>query len=301
MTFVLVVLLASLVLSAGVQGCGASQRALSARGLTHEVNSIYLSAVGGATRAGSGSDATRGLGCFGTPSSLSSELRTIVKPASGPAVDGDAATEAARLAGKHFPYSNSYCRARADRFLELRPVDCELAPFRAEPFLETIRGRRLVLWGDSVQRQFFTYLAVRLEELETSRPAELTTKAHYRRVGRGCAMRRTAHPVTGLQLNEPCFRVATDWSKHCHTYHGNATSLCFVRTDGDVVDDRCAPIFNNTVYIATPGNPSSLFPFHYPYHQATSSHHHYGNTIYMITGNCDDCIPVRIQVGLQFR
>jgi hypothetical protein len=102
----------------------------------------------------------------------------------------------------------------------------------------------VVFWGDSVQRQFFTYLSVRLQELASS-SHRITNEAHYQEVGGECRSKMYPFKETGVYMNEPCFDVKTDWSPHCHTYHGGKTSFCFVRADYDIVDTANVAFFND--------------------------------------------------------
>lgn len=62
------------------------------------------------------------------------------------------------------PYqSKSTCADKTEK-LHLVPDDCHLPMFNPETFLDEIRGRRMIFWGDSVMRQFFVYITLRLKE-----------------------------------------------------------------------------------------------------------------------------------------
>jgi hypothetical protein len=144
------------------------------------------------------------LRCYDTVESLSRELRSEVRP--GPREDDELDSEARKLRQNYMPYTNKYCKERDGRTLEIRPDGCLLEPFDPVQFLAKFRGRRLIIWGDSTQRQFFTYLSARLEEFASSK-ANISKKTHYATVGRGCKLSSVADRHTGLQLTEPCFTV----------------------------------------------------------------------------------------------
>jgi hypothetical protein len=62
-----------------------------------------------------------------------------------------------------FPYAaQGHCKL-LNFSLKLVPDDCELSDFEPLKLIELLRGHRLVFWGDSVTRQFFRYISLRLE------------------------------------------------------------------------------------------------------------------------------------------
>lgn len=143
--------------------------------------------------------------CYDTVDSLSTELPLEVRAAEREAsADGG---ERRTVSHFYIPYTNNYCKERDERTLELRPDGCLLEPFEPQMFLRMIRGRRLVIWGDSTQRQFFSYFTARLQPYAVN-DVEITHKTHYAHLDRGgCEETSRPDKYTGLRLNQPCFEV----------------------------------------------------------------------------------------------
>eukprot|EP00873_Tetraselmis_striata_P028071 jgi/Tetstr1/448335/TSEL_035619.t1 len=179
--------------------------------------------------------------CYDSVLSLRTELPLVVRPFTQEAGEDSEAIAAVR--DFHMPYTTKYCKERDQRMLELRPDGCLLDPFEPAELLRLIRGRRLVVWGDSTQRQFFSYLSARLEQHALGSP-NITMRAHYG-LTRGCEVLESPDRHTGVLLTRPCFEAArANWRKHCHNYPGG-TSLCFVRNDRHVVDPQNVVFYND--------------------------------------------------------
>ena len=95
--------------------------------------------------------------CYEGHNDLSREIRGTIRQ--GPALPEGFSEE--ELLG--FPYAkHGYC-ASLKTSLTLEPFDCDLPGFDPLELLEQIRGHRLIFWGDSIMRQFFSYVSLRLK------------------------------------------------------------------------------------------------------------------------------------------
>lgn len=179
-----------------------TQLLLLVRGASGEVTGLSVTSVEEAKR------------CYDSVASLRTEIRSevrAVKPDDGSS-DEFAAVEISREAKNirsfYMPYTNDYCKARDQQMLELRPEGCLLEPLDPEGFLRMIRGRRLIIWGDSTQRQFFSYFTARLEPFAVGE-ATVTKKTHYGKIERGGCKDffDSRDKYKGLRLSESCFKV----------------------------------------------------------------------------------------------
>lgn len=178
-------------------------------------------------------------------------LTSLVKEVHGEVVRGPGIVEAEDLSphdeSLRFPYSNQYCQLHRDRHLHVVPVGCSLQDFNPEKFLELIRGRRLVMWGDSVTRQFFMYLSIRLRG-HTESTAKVFKETHLPSVGGNCKMHSLPN-MDGVRLSRACFDAVAVWEHVCFTYHGNKTALCFVRADTDGESREPLPVLSGRLLI----------------------------------------------------
>ena len=96
--------------------------------------------------------------CYGGPEDLERDIAGSVE--FGPLPPGDRFPEE-RM--EDFPYASKLHCPTYNQSLQLVPDNCRLDVFQPELFLQQFKGRRLIFWGDSVMRQHFAYLILRLE------------------------------------------------------------------------------------------------------------------------------------------
>ena len=106
----------------------------------------------------SGEDNGRRPLCYSSPDDIGREISGSIENAPAPPPGETFSGEQLQ----RFPYvSAGYCRT-FNQPLQLVPTDCELPGFDPQQFIEQFRGHRLIFWGDSVTRQFFFYMLLRL-------------------------------------------------------------------------------------------------------------------------------------------
>lgn len=183
--------------------------------------------------------------CFAGPQDLGRPIPGSVQPALP--LPGISAQDADQLK-RRFPYTSltKNCAVEAGALKYVPDDDCELTDFDPEEFLQIIKGRRVVLWGDSVTLQFFTYLTIRLEKFRTRKPTdwgEHDTNKYPPADPENCNSHSEVED--GLRLDESCFDIwkgTLEELNVCHQYHDSVTSLCFVRADQELINE------NNVVY-----------------------------------------------------
>ncbi len=107
--------------------------------------------------------------CFASDKDIGREIRGSLKHVPPP--DGDGHFSYDDLSS--FPYaSQGHCAMlKSHAYLKLEPDDCKLPGFEPLELLEKLRGHRLVFWGDSVTRQFFSYVSLRLKRFVQRHPS----------------------------------------------------------------------------------------------------------------------------------
>jgi len=172
-----------------------------------------------------------------------------------------------KVSWEHDPYTDKsgdgYCDSLAG--LRFNPDRCDLEDFEVTDFLNKIAGRRLALLGCSMTRQFFHYLAGRLQDHRL--PGE-THKLDYGRLHykvNGCS-RKGAYSVStvlnytkfpkrypsGLHgvdfLTTSCFSAVYPEKRFCYTYKvpvsDELAKLCYIYASQDVLNDHNIAAYN---------------------------------------------------------
>eukprot|EP00191_Tetraselmis_sp_GSL018_P019427 CAMPEP_0177579380 /NCGR_PEP_ID=MMETSP0419_2-20121207/922_1 /TAXON_ID=582737 /ORGANISM="Tetraselmis sp., Strain GSL018" /LENGTH=361 /DNA_ID=CAMNT_0019068029 /DNA_START=676 /DNA_END=1761 /DNA_ORIENTATION=- len=131
--------------------------------------------------------------------------------------------------------------------LQFKADDCELPAFDPETFVHLIRGHRLVFWGDSVTRQFFFYVTLRLERYQIHESYDGPGKSSKLPLAdpKVCTLKTPGDD--GLSLGTECFELQHKdlvESKACFHYLDEDTAICYIRAEDEVVDDRNVVYWN---------------------------------------------------------
>ena len=97
--------------------------------------------------------------CYAGPADLNNQIRGQVKVGGAPLGEPFTAVQIGK-----FPYASEHHCDEVSEAIKFIPDNCKLTSFEPTAFLRQITGRRLIFWGDSVTRQFFSYLSLRLHK-----------------------------------------------------------------------------------------------------------------------------------------
>eukprot|EP00873_Tetraselmis_striata_P037059 jgi/Tetstr1/457323/TSEL_043927.t1 len=200
--------------------------------------------VGGAARGGSGvrvglrrGDSRPRRQCYHGP------LAALKEVPRGPLEELQEPFEDDWAPGPYVDASGGYCRTLAP--LQLRPTGCELAPLSPPRLLRLLAGRRLVLWGCSLTRQLFEYLAGRLRAHALPGNPELVRGPRSYLVP-GCEQVSSRAEVTATlgpaRLTLPCFRTPyAELSRECLRYavpgaDNQTAALCYIYARRELLD-----------------------------------------------------------------
>lgn len=160
---------------------------------------------------------------------------------------------------KLFAYSKGeHCDAQPELRFDID--DCKLADFDPLMLISRLRGRRLVLWGDSVSRQMFEYMRARIDAFAEAAARPPLPSPYDYTAPRGCRFEKTkvqfafniarkGMSVTrsGRQsfrtLSRSCYSRRESIDRHCFSYPAHAFKLCYVSARDHVIDGHNVAIF----------------------------------------------------------
>lgn len=142
--------------------------------------------------------------------------------------------------------------------LEFVPDGCSLDALDTQRFIDSLKGRRLVLWGDSVSRQFFQYIGRRvvagkseqhLPELVYPQHPEcelqkINISSHIHVGTNRKETYRVAKHAWG-HLSHQCFELVDDLDKYCYFIQGTTAKLCYIAAWDNVVSPLNVAVFNS--------------------------------------------------------
>eukprot|EP00192_Tetraselmis_astigmatica_P011887 CAMPEP_0117675108 /NCGR_PEP_ID=MMETSP0804-20121206/15423_1 /TAXON_ID=1074897 /ORGANISM="Tetraselmis astigmatica, Strain CCMP880" /LENGTH=423 /DNA_ID=CAMNT_0005484077 /DNA_START=386 /DNA_END=1657 /DNA_ORIENTATION=- len=181
--------------------------------------------------------------CFGGPEDLDKDIWGSIQ--FGPLPSGDPFPEE-RM--EDFPYASKLHCPRYNQSLHLVPDACRLEPFEPQLFLEQFKGRRLIFWGDSVMRQHFAYLVLRLEGYQTRAGFDIAGNSKELPLADPDRCKVRSRPDSmGLQLSKACFHIqsnAFESHESCFYYLDGTTALCYVKNSVAMVDEKNVVFWN---------------------------------------------------------
>mmetsp|Transcript_45384 Transcript_45384/g.116144 ORF Transcript_45384/g.116144 Transcript_45384/m.116144 type:complete len:508 (+) Transcript_45384:407-1930(+) len=187
--------------------------------------------------------------CFDGPGDTEQTFRSEVRTSATLPDHGEPFSD--ELIAK-FPFAvTEHCDRMREQRLQLVTRDCKLMGFDPSRFLRIIKGRKLVFWGDSVARQFFNYLQLRLDAYALPAVGNFAGRSSKLEPAdpKRCVLHRFFNLQRGLQLSTACFKLPpADWDKDhtCVYFHDRevGTAICYVKAGLTVVDDRNVVFLN---------------------------------------------------------